>query len=113
MSRTSVGATPEERALLERRIREASAPGPEPVRLDDRAQDRENDAEYDREGGRVARGVKAGAGTVGGVRNANPKTSLGDPSLAIWLYTAVVGTAILFSAGWLKVRAAITEGFHK
>lgn len=101
-----------EAAAREREEAETQARAEAAASMDDRARDRANDQWYER-GSRIGGGVKAVGGGVGAATNATPRTSLADPSLAIWLYTAVVGTAILFSSGWVKVRTAIVAGFHK
>jgi hypothetical protein len=60
--------------------------------------------------GRTRRAAGATAGAAGRVSQGTPPSGLGDPGLAIWLYSAVVITGLMFSKKWVVVRTAISKG---
>lgn len=37
-------------------------------------------------------------------------SALYDPRLAVWLYTALIVTTLMFSKRWADVRSAISKG---
>jgi membrane protein involved in colicin uptake len=63
-----------------------------------------------RRGQRIGGAVRGAGSAANYAAQGTPPTGLNDPRLSLWLYSATVLTAVLFSSGWGKVRDSIAAG---
>lgn len=108
--RGAEGILAERAAQREREREEASRPT---YVIEAESSEDRNDTPGYRFGSGVGRGIRRTSENVGAVRESNPATGLNDPRLAVWLYIAVVSTAVMFSKKWATVSKAVVSGTHK